>query len=163
MYVGHFALALAVRGWRPRVPLAVCMIAATAPDFVMAFVDLAHADLYSHSLVTVATLALTGAVLAWIYLSDVWDAAWVGALVLSHLPADWLTSRLALWPHGPVWGAGLYEHPGIDLVLESSLAVAGWVIYRRGLPDAGAARRLVWAPLGVLLALQGAWILVSLR
>jgi hypothetical protein len=161
MYVGHFGLALAVKGRRTNLPLAVCLVAATAPDFVMVLVDLARLNVYSHSLVAVGVLALAGAALTWIYLSSARDACWVGVLVLSHLPADWVTSRLALWPDGPVWGAGLYAHPGIDLILESALAVVGWMIYRHGLPESVAARPLAWAPLGVLLVLQGAWSVMT--
>jgi hypothetical protein len=163
MYIGHFSFALAIRGRRSRLPLGLCLIASVAPDFVAIVVDLARSDLYSHSLVSVAVLALAGALLSWAYLRDAGDSFWVGALVVSHLPADWLTSRLALWPGGPVWGAELYARPGVDFVLESALAVVGWVIYRRSLPEAAARRPLAWAPLGALLALQAGWNIVSSR
>lgn len=108
MYVGHFALALAVKGRRPKLPLATCLIAATAPDLAMAimgiFANSTTADAYSHSLIAVVALALIGGMLAWSCQLGTGGALWISALVASHLPADWVTSRLALWPHGPVWG-----------------------------------------------------------
>ena len=163
MYIGHFSFALAIKGRRSHLPLLLCLIAVIAPDLVAIIVDLSGSDIYSHSLVSIATLALAAALLTRIYLGEARDSFWVGALVVSHLPADWLTSRLALWPDGPVWGAELYARPGVDFILESMLAVAGWVVYRRSLPEAAASRPLAWAPLGVLLALQGGWNIVSSR
>jgi len=167
MYVGHFAIALAAKGRRPSLPLVACLIAAMAPDLMMAVVGIATggapADAYSHSLAAVAVLAFIGWGGARIYLPASRDALWVVVLVVSHLPADWVTSRLALWPHGPVWGAGLYSRPGIDLAIESVLAVAGWAIYRRSLPRERRRATLAWAPLGVLLVLQGVWFWMSWR
>ena len=163
MYIGHFSFALAAKGRRSQLPLLACLIAATAPDLLAIIVDLAHSNLYSHSLVSVAILALGAGALTKMYIREVRDALWVSALVVSHLPADWVTSRLALWPDGPVWGAELYRHPGVDFVLESSLAVVGWTVYRRGLPHAAAPRALTWVPLGVLFAVQAGWNVVSSR
>jgi hypothetical protein len=161
MYIGHFAFALAVNGRRPQLPLATCLIAASAPDLVAVVIDLTRSGIYSHSLLSVATLALAGGVLTQICRRDARDAFWISGLVISHLPADWVTSRLALWPDGPVWGAELYARPGVDFILESTLAVVGWMMYRRGLPEAAAGRPLAWVPLGVLIALQGGWNVMS--
>jgi len=82
---------------------------------------------------------------------------WAAGLVVAHLPADWVTSRLALWPGGPQWGAGLYSRPTLDVAIEVALVAAGWVVYRRSLPALTQRRPLVWTPLVVLLMLQVVW------
>lgn len=161
MYVGHFGIALAANGRRPKLPLALCLVAATAPDLVMGVLGVLlpalNADAYSHSLIAVAALAVIGALGTGLVRRSGHDGLWIGALVGSHLPADWITSRLSLWTHGPVWGLGLYARPGLDLILELAIVVVGWAIYRRGLPQSARIRTLVFAPLVLLGALQVLW------
>ena len=167
MYVGHFAIALTSNGRRPTLPLAFCLVAAMAPDLVMGVLGVllpaVSVDAYSHSLIAVAALAVAGALATGFVRRSGPDGLWIGALVCSHLPADWITSRLPLWTDGPVWGLGLYARPGLDLVLELALVVVGWAIYRRGLSRSARARGLVFAPLVVLGALQMVWNGLSWR
>ena len=165
MVSGHLALGLAANGRRPTLPLGVCLLAACWPDLIMGGLGVAGvattADAYSHSLPAVVLWAVAAALWVGAAHRNAADGLWTGALVAIHLPSDWVTSRLALWPGGPVWGAGLYAHPVADLLLETALAVGGWALYRTGLPDAARHRWLAWAPLAVLVALQGVWAALS--
>lgn len=122
-----------------------------------------NVDAYSHSLLAVAGLGISGAVATRFVRQSRDDGLWIGALVISHLPADWITSRLPLWMNGPVWGLGLYARPGVDFVLESALVVTGWAMYRRGLPQGARSRALGFAPLALLVALQVVWNGLSWR
>lgn len=165
MVSGHLAFGLAVSGRRSSLPLGVCLLAACWPDLVLGGLGIAGAasvaDMYSHSLPAIVLWALVAALGVGAVRRSAADGLWAGALVVSHLPADWVTSRLALWPDGPVWGMALYAHPLADLGLELALAVGGWMLYRAGLPDAARDRRLAWAPLAVLVALQSVWAVLS--
>lgn len=161
MVAGHLAIGLAVDRRRSHLPLAVTLLAAVWPDLVMAAIGFAAsgaaADAYSHSLPAFGAWALLLGIATAIAYRDRHAGIWVAALVATHLPADWITSRLALWPGGPQWGMGLYARPGLDLAIEAALAVAAWAIYRRGLPAPVRRSVLAWMPLVVLLALQGIW------
>jgi hypothetical protein len=88
------------------------------------------------------------------------DAPGRGAIIaffayVSHWIADLFTGYKPTWPGGPVVGLGWYSHPRRDFALESLVVVAGWILWRRSLPDARG-KPLAWALLAALLALQAA-------
>ena len=165
MIAGHLGLAGAVYAARRGSSLPWLLVAAMAPDgvdalFVVAGVCNPH-GLYSHTIPAAALIAaITGAV---VYFAT--DRRATGALaallVLAHLPADYITGRKLFWPGGDLIGLYLYGWPALDFVLESLLALGGWVLVRRS----GRAPR--WATgvlaLAAVLALQGALDIVGAR
>lgn len=154
MYTGHVGVALASKGRWERLPLWLLALAAVGPDVADPLLRLSGAGLPSHTL---------GAVLAWSLLfaatARAIGTSWTGAAVaggvaLSHLPLDWLTSRLPLWVGGPAVGLHLYRYDPVDFGLEAGLVVGGWLLYRRTVPDAPAGRAASVAILVLLLGLQ---------
>ncbi|MGH7668900.1 MAG: metal-dependent hydrolase [Gemmatimonadaceae bacterium] len=156
MITGHLGLALGARAVDPEAPVSWLVVAAMAPDiadFGLAAFGICNPDgEYTHSLVAVVATALVlGAAAFW------WSrrrrmALVIGALVVSHLLADYLTGTKALWIGGPVFGLNLYRWPLADLVLEAAVVTAGWWAGRRwGRVSRWAGSRIV---LAVLLSFQ---------
>jgi hypothetical protein len=161
--IGHLGIAMAVRARWPRVPLAFLAVASVAPDVV----DLAlralrvsvPAGVYSHSLPAAAALAvLCGAATALWQRSPA--AGWmVVAMVLLHLPADYITGLKILWPGGPIVGLNLYTHPMADFVLEALIAFAGWCYLRAR--DRSSLWLRSWLTLAALIAMQAAMVTIG--
>jgi hypothetical protein len=78
----------------------------------------------------------------------------VVAMVLLHLPADYITGLKVLWPGGPIVGLNLYAHPMADFALEALIAVAGWRYLRAR--DRSSLWMRSWLTLAALLAMQAA-------
>jgi hypothetical protein len=133
VYVGHLAVALAAAGTKRRVPLWLLLLAAQAPDWIQllfSFVDADAAPLYSHSIPAVVCGALAAG-LAWFVVSgNPSGASLVVAVYLTHPLLDLVTGDKVWWPGRPPLGAGLYNHPAVDFVIETGIAIAGWWIYR---------------------------------
>jgi hypothetical protein len=143
---------MAVRARWPRVPLAVLVVASVVPDVV----DLALAALhvcapngvYSHSLPAAAALAILCGAAVIVWQRSPQAGALVTAVVLLHLPADYITGFKVLWPGGPVVGLNLYSHPAADFMLEAAVVYAGWRYLRARLPSSRwAARRAAFIAL----------------
>lgn len=88
---------------------------------------------FSHSLLMVAIWSL---VVGFLYLKLTKDhkgARWVGALVLSHWFLDLLTHQpdLPLYPGGPELGMGLWNLKWLTLLIELSIFVVGFSMYKR--------------------------------
>ena len=158
MYMGHLGIALGARAARPSVPLWSLIIAALLPDLANAVWNLTPVgdrnDLLSHSIPAVLVLAAIACLIGALALRDWRGGALLGALVISHLLADYITSREAAWNGGPVIGAHLYLHHRWDFVVEGTVIVVGLALYRKSLL---ATERITWAlyaMLAVLLGLQ---------
>lgn len=159
MYAGHVGVALGAKGLRSTIPLWLLIIASQLPDWAdstlcVAGVTSATPGMYSHSIPAIAALTLAGAL---VYLASTRDgagAAFVGAVVVSHVLGDYITGLKPTWSGGPMIGLRLYRHPEIDFVVEAIVIVAGWLIYRASFPPAKRSSRYVFSVLGVLLALQ---------
>ena len=143
---------MAARARWPRVPLALLAVASVAPDIVDLALAALHAcgraGLYSHSLPAATALAiLVGAAAAFWWRSP--TAGWVAAaMVLLHLPADYITGLKIVWPGGPIIGLNLYSHPMADFALEALVALAGWRYLRaRVFSTSGLTRGLAVAAL----------------
>ena len=158
MYCGHIGIGLGAKGLRPRVSLALLLIAAFGPDwFETALIagGVSNTPGWSHSIPAVAVLTLLFGLFAlWCYGSRS-DARFVAMICTSHILVDYLTGRKPLGFRGPRFGLGLYQYPLIDFVLEGAVLLVGWTLYRRSLPTAQQRRHpLLYALLVALLAMQ---------
>ncbi|GJG84986.1 hypothetical protein tb265_01670 [Gemmatimonadetes bacterium T265] len=170
MYVGHVGIALGLRGARSAPPLWLLVVASQLPDWGDALLQLASnrtadAGWSPHGFPLVGLGAL-GAGLIGARITRSWRGGALAALAcVSHWAADYLTGYKPTWPGGPVdVGLGWYGHATRDFLLESGIAFAGWVLWRRSLPafaPAGPTRGqvwwdagLAWGMLGVLFTLQ---------
>lgn len=148
MYAGHAAIALLVKGVRPRIPLAVLVPVAFAPDWVEYVLDALgqHDRALSHSLVSVGIGAIAVGLLYWLWRRMPGDAVAVALTYVSHWAADFITGIKPTWPGGPEVGLMLYRFPIADVVLESIVIALCSIAYLRSLPSDrrrwGCSRRL---------------------
>ena len=153
MYVGHAALATLAKAARRRVPLAVLVPVAYAPDWVEWLLDtfgITNREL-SHSLVAVGIGATAIAALYWLIRRSMTDATVVWLTYASHWPADFITGTKPTWPGGPTVGLNLYGHLGWDALVESVLVVVCWLAYRRSVPPEARRRSVgVLVPVGLI-------------
>jgi hypothetical protein len=158
MYMGHLGIALGARAARPSVPLWSLICAALLPDLANALWNLTpigdRNDLLSHSIPAVLVLAAVAWLLSGFVRRDWRGGALLGALVISHLLADYITSREAAWPGGPVIGAHLYLHHRWDFVVEGAVIVIGWALYRKSLLTPERSAWPLYGMLAILLGLQ---------
>ncbi|HJW09645.1 MAG TPA: metal-dependent hydrolase [Holophagaceae bacterium] len=151
MFIGHYALAFAVRPQVRKPGLGALMFAVSWADLLWPFMLLlgleqvrivpgitAHTPLdfvsypWSHS---AAMLLLWAALLAFL-LGRSWtgrERAWFGALVFSHWVLDWISHRpdMPLWPNGPRLGLGLWNSVPATAVVELAMFTAGLILYLR--------------------------------
>lgn len=160
MYAGHAAIALLAKGKRPRVPLALLVPVAFAPDWIewicAAFGN--RNPQISHSLVSVGIGATLVALIYGAARRD-WSGAFAVALTYaSHWPADFLTGLKPTWPGGPTVGLYWYARPVYDLSIEILLIAAAWIAYRRSLPPESERRQMAWLVPGGLVVMQLAFL-----
>lgn len=156
MYMGHLGIGLGARRVAPDIPLWLLLVAALLPDSVDAIGGLtgrAHwFQIHSHTLAGIALGAVAIGAAAWLIARSLL-AAFAGALlVISHLLADFVTSRIQLWSNGPIVGLAVYNHHPLDFCVEGAVVIIGWWIYRGTLPRE---KRYHWALLAMLPALLG--------
>lgn len=158
MIAGHLAAAAAAHAARRDVPLLLLLGAALAPDvvdvlYVVAGVCNPH-GLYSH---TVPAAILIAAVVGGAtFLATGRRAAGLltAAVVMAHLPLDFVTGLKLFWPGGELQGLKLYERPAWDFAVEAAMALGAWWLLRR---RTGSPRWAVaWPAVAALLALQAA-------
>ena len=166
MYTGHVAIALAVRGLRRDLPLWLVVLAAQAPDWVEVICGAlgarANAELWSHAFPFVVLGAAVAAVLVRLWTRSTGAALVTFAVYLSHPLADLVTGYKPLWLGGPPVGLRFIDRPVPDFVVQGSLCVLGWLLYRRSLPPNVRRRVIATAPLVTLLAVQAVSDLVVL-
>ena len=165
MIAGHLGIAGAVHSARRDSSLFWLLGASMAPDVVDALFVAAGScnpyGLYSHTFpAAVLIAAVTGAV-AYLATGQRITGVLAAALVLAHLPPDYVTGRKLFWPGGELQGLRLYNYPLADFALEALIAVGGWwlVRSRRSAPRWATG----WVALAVLLALQGTLDIVGSR
>lgn len=159
MYAGHIGFGLGAYSFRKTLPLWLLLVAAQIPDWIDAGFCVADLDrgpfgLYTHGFIAVAAAALVCAVLAYALTGDVTGALIVGLVVASHWGLDYFTGIKPTWPNGPIVGMNLYARPVVDVVLESATILAGWLLYRRTLPESVRNHGWTYATLFSLCALQ---------
>lgn len=153
MYAGHAALALFAKAKRPRVPLALLVPVAFAPDWIEWIIGaFGHRNQeISHSLISVGIGATLVALIFGAMRRD-----WSGALVVwltyvSHWAADFFTGRKPTWPNGPTVGLYLYTKPVADATMEVAVIALCWFAYRQSLPAASRQRATAWlVPVGLV-------------
>jgi Predicted membrane-bound metal-dependent hydrolase (DUF457). len=156
VYAGHAAIALLVKGVRPRIPVAVLVPVAFAPDIIEWVLEVtSHANReWSHSLVSIGIGATLCALAYWVATRAPVDAAALWLTYASHWMADFFTGIKPTWPGGPYVGLLLYGHPVLDVVLESVVILVCWAVYRRSLSLEARRRPLaLLVPVG-LIAMQ---------
>ncbi|ULL13506.1 permease [Paenibacillus sp. H1-7] len=182
MFAGHFGLAATVKAKTPEVPLWAIMLGTQLLDvaFVPLFLSgvetiepvegsqgyggsVIHAD-YTHSLVGALLITLLAGLLA----SRFWgkrSGFVIGSVVFSHWLLDLIVHRmdLPLLPGNlgnlPLLGFGLWQFPGVSMVLELVLVGAGFLLYARSLLKNTHGKTKSWAltasgAMGVLLLLS---------
>jgi hypothetical protein len=157
MYMGHLAFGLAARQLS-RVPLVALVIAPIAPDLgdvVLGLAGIKHSWHYTHTLPAAAAWAVAVGVIGLVLYGRA--GALLAALAATHVPLDYITSRLGVLPSGPTIGLGIYEQAAVDLAVEAVVILIGWSLYRASLaPD----RRNHWAVFAiaaVMLGFQAIW------
>lgn len=140
MLVGHVGIALGARALDrreedARAPLPWLLAASVAPDLLDGVYSLARfcnpQSVFSHSLPAVAILAVLFGILAALHTRSMATALIVAALVVLHLPADYVTGHKALWIGGPVVGLNIYRWDWLDILVELPVILAGWWLLRR--------------------------------
>jgi hypothetical protein len=166
VYTGHVAIALAVRGVRRDVPLWVLVLAAQGPDWVEVlcggFGTRERIQLWSHAFPFVLVGAVAAAIIVRLSIRASGPAWITFAVYLSHPLADLVTGYKPLWLGGPSVGLQFIDRPVPDFIVQGSLCLLGWLLYRRSLPPHVRRRVIVAAPLVTLLAVQAASDLVVL-
>jgi hypothetical protein len=154
MFMGHLGIALGAKGTRKDIGLLLLCLVAVGPDLIDFSLEGAGypqgAGLWTHSL---ASMLCYGLVLFTIYsltTRQYGAALLVGAVAVSHVLVDLITSHMVLLPGGAPHGLHLYLHRWADLILESSVVFAGWIWYIRTLPEM---RRISLGSVAILLVL----------
>lgn len=156
MYAGHVALATLAKARRPRIPIALLVPVAFAPDWIeWVLKGFGNENrMWSHSLVSVAIGSCVVAFVYWAATRQAGDSVVVALTYLSHWGADFITGIKPTWPGGPWVGLMLYDHAIGDVIVECGLIVLCWLAYRRSLPAVSRGRAIaLLVPLG-LIAMQ---------
>jgi hypothetical protein len=135
VFIGHTAVALAIKRVRPSVPLWALVAAAYGPDVIEITLLLlwrwgrVTAAFGSHSIPSIALGAMVVGVAYWIWRREVTGSVLLGEAYASHWVADLFTGTgKPTWGGGPSIGLELYEHPPIDFLVESALLIAAWAL-----------------------------------
>lgn len=152
MVSGHVGIAFGTRTLERDAPLLWLLAASIAPDvldYALAARHVCHpSGLYTHTLPAIAVTACAFT-LAARWPAGSWRAAGVvGAMVVAHILADYITGLKLLWAGGPIVGLNLYAWPALDFLVELPFIATGWWMLRRS----GAAARWV-SSAGTLVAL----------
>jgi DNA-directed RNA polymerase subunit RPC12/RpoP len=158
VYVGHAAIALAIRARRPEVPLVPLVLASYGPDWAELILGLfegrAEMREVTHTVPAVLACALTAAAAYSLFT----NRAGAGAVMLAwllHWPADFLTAHKPLLGTSDLVGLDLYDLPAADFAVESFLVVVCCVMYARAFARTPAHRRWVVAMATLLIGMQG--------
>ena len=163
MITGHFAIAGAVAGGSRARMTTFAFLALLAASLGPDIVDVGYSvtgicspyGLYSHTVhAVVLEAALVGGVVFLTTGSRGMTALFV-AVVLLHMPADYITGAKLLLPGGEFVGLNLYSVPLYDFVLETLVLVGGWWLLRRS--ERGPRWASSMSVLLVLVVVQGAF------
>jgi hypothetical protein len=176
MVTGHFAGSLIAKGFVPRAPLGLLLIAAQLVDvawslFILLGIERLHFDPtlasnplvldwqpWTHSLPASLAWSLSAVVAARAAGFAPRVANALGAVVMSHWFGDLLVHRsdLPLLFTGPKLGFALWDRPQVAYALEVGLVVGGALFCVTRAQFVGRARRAVLGFATVLIAMQTA-------
>src|SRR5689334_1326344 len=92
---------------------------------------------------------------AWLVAGGSWRA---GALIVltsaSHTLLDFTTAVKTVWPGTRPLGMHLYSHGYLDFLVEGTVCVLGWAVWRASLPPERRRHRAARAALATLLVAQ---------
>jgi hypothetical protein len=157
VYVGHAAVALALKTREPRLPMVPLVLACYGPDWVELVLGAWHGRAamgqYTHFIPgIIAGAVLAAAVYAALFRRP---GTWYICLGwLLHWPADFFTAHKGLLSAQDRVGLDLYHLPPADFALETLLVVACCALYARTFAHAPSQRRWVAAMALGLVALQ---------
>lgn len=159
MLAGHIGVAIGAKGLRPSIPIWILIFATQLPDwadaaFCTAGVRTAVPGELSHSFVAIGALAIMAALVSFTVARDTPGTLLVAAVVVSHALGDYFTGLKPTWPGGPMIGLRLYDWPAVDFVLEGLVITAGWLLYRRSLPEPRRHSKEAFTMLAALLFIQ---------
>lgn len=164
MYAGHAGLALYANSRRPSLSVALLVPVAFAPDWIqwtLAALGGPRNPSISHSLLSVLIGATVVAGVYWGVSRSRADAAILWLMYLSHWAADFITAAKAIWPNSREFGLNLYQHPVLDVLVESLVVMLCWAAYRRSLEPEAREKRVGWLIPGGLVALQIGFALIQ--
>ena len=160
MYMGHYAIALGARRYLRPLPMAWLLFASIEPDLhdvLGSLVPSLSLGPDTHTLPGACAAAIAVAAVTALIFRRAGLALGAGLLVWSHIAADYLTSRLPLWRHGPMVGLHLYAIPWADFLLEAGTIAIGLALYASA-PDLRRPARGGVAVIAVaMLAFQAVW------
>ncbi len=151
MFIGHNALAFAAKRVAPKSSLgaltaAVMLVDLIWPIFLLLGIEHVRVELgatkftpldfydypWTHSLLMGIVWGVAFGFVYWMATRYRRGAIIVALGVVSHWFLDLIVHRpdLPLWPDGPRYGFGLWNHPKATIVIESSMYIAGILIYR---------------------------------
>jgi len=155
--VGHLGVAGAAYSVRRDSSLFWLLGASLAPDLVDALFVVAGScnphGLYSHTVPAAALIAVVTGAVAYAVTGRRVTGVLAAALVMAHLPLDYVTGQKLFWPGGEFAGLRLYHYPAADFAVESLLAAGGWWVVRSRTRTPRWATG--WLALAALLVLQG--------
>jgi hypothetical protein len=131
---GHLGVAAVANATRRDSTLLWLLGATMAPDVVDALFVMAGScnphGLYSHTLPAAALVAAATGALAYLGTNQRATGLLAAALVLVHVPLDYITGYKLFWPGGELHGLRLYNWPVLDFLLEGVLTTIGWWMLR---------------------------------
>lgn len=173
MFLGHYAVAFALKRAAPKTSLGTLFVAAQLvdlawPAFLLLGLETVRVDPgntaftpldfvhypWTHSLLfALLWSAAAGGLYLWRRPGAHRAALVVAAAVASHWLLDFLTHRpdLPLAPGGPKVGLGLWNHRAETLALETVMFAVGLGLYRSGFPEKDAAGRYGLMTLALVL------------
>lgn len=158
MYVGHVAIAIALKAREPRLPVVPLVIASFGPDWAElvlgVFRTRAEMEALTHWIPGVIAGALIAALLYALVLRRP-GAPYIALAWLLHWPADFFTAHKPLLDPNHVVGLDLYHLPAVDFVLEASLVGVACMLYARAFARQPSQRRWVLTMAVALIGLQG--------
>jgi hypothetical protein len=148
MYMGHVAVGIAAKRISRGTPVLALALATIAPDIgdiVLGIAGVAHSWYYTHTVPAAAAWAVAvGAIGLVLYGRSA--GLILAALAATHVPLDYITSRIDVVPGGAHLGLGLYDRPPIDFALEAVVIGIGWWCYRSTVDEP---RRNHWAVIAI--------------
>lgn len=169
MYVGHAAVALALRSKYPGVAILPLALACYGPDLVEAVLMFpaprAAMGVYTHSIPALVIGALVAAGTYALFTRNRADAFAIFAGWMLHWPADFFTGLKPILGLDTRVGLDLYHLPAADYALESLCVVAACAVYARRFAPSRRERRVVVALGCALLVLHAAllWIMTEIE